>query len=154
MARTESISFQVHPLDEQSQINIMQQFHWNLLSSQEIKTVDNHMEQRGDSLYSVTNTEHYTKLTFSRDLDTPHLAEIRDLEAQNNALEPARYPKLFPVFPWWVWLLSTFVYGLGAVVWAAYFFLAYKPKKEAADALTAQNLRKRDEVMARLQQLD
>lgn len=154
MARTESLTFQVHPMDEQSQINIMQKFHWNLLSSQEIKTVDNHMEQRGDSLYSVTKTENYVKLTFSRDLETPHLAEIRELEAQNNALEPARYPDMFPILPWWAWLLSALFYGIGIAVWAAYFLLAYKPKKEAADALTEQNLRSRQEIMAKLQQFD
>ena len=38
MARTESLSIQVHPNDEQSQINLMQRFYWELLSSQEIKT--------------------------------------------------------------------------------------------------------------------
>jgi len=44
MARTESITFQVHPNDEQEQINLMQKFHWSLLSTQEIKTIDNHLE--------------------------------------------------------------------------------------------------------------
>lgn len=153
MARTESISFQVHPVDEQSQIEIMQKFHWNLLSSQEVKTVDSHMERRGDSLYSVTNSEHYTKLAFSRELDTPYIKEIRDLEAQNNALKPAEYPTLFPV-AWWLWGIATFFYGVGAIGWVAYFVLVYKPKKEAADNLTDQNLRKRGEIMGELEKYD
>lgn len=79
MARTESVTFQVHPNDEQEMINLMQQFHWSLLSSQEIKTVDNRLESRGDSIYQVTKSEHYIKLTFSRELDLPNLNEIRKL---------------------------------------------------------------------------
>ncbi|MBI1926102.1 hypothetical protein HYR99_17845 [Candidatus Poribacteria bacterium] len=69
MARTESISFQVHPNDEQEQINLMQKFHWSLLNSQEIKTIDNRLERRGDDIYQVSSSEHYVKLTFSRELD-------------------------------------------------------------------------------------
>ena len=132
MARTESISFQVHPNDEQDQINLMQEFFWNLLNSQEVKTVESHEEVRGDSVYNVTNTEHYVKLTFHRDLSTPHLAEIKDLENQYNALPHPKFPTLFPG-GWVWWAIATLFYGLGAVLWAGYYFLLYKPKKEAAE---------------------
>ena len=86
MARTESKSIQVHPNDEQNVIDFMQKFGWNLLSTQEIKTKDSHLEQRGDSIYSVTESEHYTKLAFSRDLDMPHLKEIKAIEDEFNNL--------------------------------------------------------------------
>lgn len=151
MARTDSISFQVHPNDEQTQINLMQKFHWNLLNTQEIKTVDSHLAQRGDSLYSVTKSEHYVKLSFSRELETPHLAEIKKLEEQYNALSPTKYPVLFP-FAWWLWVIAALFYGVGAVAWVAYYFLLYKPKKSAADALTQQNEQKRAEIMKELAQ--
>ena len=151
MARTESTSFQVHPNDEQAQINLMQKFHWNLLNTQEIKTVDSHLEQRGDSLYSVTKSEHYVKLSFTRELETPHLAEIKKLEEQYNALSPAKYPVLFPG-AWWLWGIVTLFYGLGLVAWVAYYFLLYAPKKTAADALTQQNGQKRAEIMKELAQ--
>ena len=81
MGRTESKTFQCHPNDAQEQINLYQQFHWSLLSSQDVKTVDNSLEKRGDTVYSVRQSEHYVKLTFSRDLDTPNLSEIKKLES-------------------------------------------------------------------------
>lgn len=150
MARTESKSFQVHPNDEQAEINFMQKFHWNLLNSQEIKTVDNHQERRGDSIYSITNTEHYVKLTFSRDLDTPNISEIKKLEEQYTSLPRVEQPKLFPFVPWWVWGIATLFYGIGAIAWVANYFLLYTPKKKAADTLAGQNDQKRGEVMQAL----
>lgn len=153
MSRTESISIQVHPNDEQSQINIMQKFHWNLLGTQEIKTVDSHMEQRGDSIYSVTNTEHYVKLSFTRDLEAPNLKEIKQLEQQYNSLKHPVYPKLFPVSIW-MWVIGALAYGLGIIGWAAYYFLLYSPKKNAADTLAEQNKKKLSEIMNELEKYD
>lgn len=46
ISMAESKSIQVHPRDEQSQIDLMQKFHWSLLNSQEVKTIDNHLERR------------------------------------------------------------------------------------------------------------
>ena len=153
MARTESISFQVHPDDEQQQINHMQEFYWNLLSSQEVKTVDTHEEVRGDSVYNVKNTEHYVKLTFQRDLSTPHISEIKDLEKQYNSLSRPNFPKLFPV-GWFLWAVLALFYGLGVVLWLVYFFALYKPKQKAAEELAAENERKRAEIMRELKKLD
>lgn len=93
MARTESISIQVHPNDEQNQINLMQRFYWNLLSSQEIKTVDSSLEKRGDTIYSVTKSENYIKLVFQRDLDTLNLDKIKQLENEYFSLEYKKPPK-------------------------------------------------------------
>lgn len=141
MARTESISIQVHPNNEQEQINLMQMFHWNLLSSQTIKTVDSHLERRGDDIYSVTNSEHYVKLAFSRSLETPNLNEIRKLEQEYFSLPHPKYPKLFPggiIF----WGIASLIYGLGIIGWLLYFFLSYKPNKEKAD-IDAQNITRR-----------
>jgi len=82
MARTESKSVQVHPTDEQNQIDLMQRFHWNLQNSQEIKTKDSHLEERGDAIYSVTESEHYIKLLFTRDIDTPNIDKLKKLEEE------------------------------------------------------------------------
>ncbi|MCX6639030.1 MAG: hypothetical protein NTW14_00930 [bacterium] len=149
MARTESISFQVHPNDEQEQINLMQQFHWSLLTSQEIKTVDSHLEQRGDDIYSVTNSEHYVKLTFSRELDLPNLNEIKRLEQSFFSLPVPKYPKLFPGTIWLYLVLSLF-YGAGIVIWVAYFLMSYKPKKEEADCISQDNDQKRQQILTEL----
>jgi hypothetical protein len=146
MARTESYSMQVHPNDEQSQINLMQKFHWSLQNSQEIKTVDSHLEKRGDDIYSVTNSEHYVKLTFSRELDLPNLKEVKELEQQYFGLPVPKYPKLFPGSIW-LWLFLSIFYGLGVVGWIAYFILSYKPKKEEADRIAQDNDGKRQQLL-------
>ncbi len=153
MARTESISFQVHPNNEQDQINLMQRFHWSLLNSQEIKTIDNHLERRGDDIYQVTNSEHYVKLTFNRELDLPNLNEIKRLEQTFFGLPVPKYPKLFPG-TFWLWLVLAFVWGLGIVGWVVYFFLSYKPKKEKADALAAESQRKRQQIFTELEKFN
>lgn len=146
MARTESFSIQVHPKAEQTQIQLMQKFHWNLLGSQEIKVADSSLEMRGGDLYSVTKSEHYVKLQFSRELDLPNLPKIKQLEQQYNGLLQPKYPKLFP-FIVWGWL---FIWP----AWPVYFFLMYSPKKKAADALTEQNTRKQNEIMNELTKYD
>jgi len=149
MARTESVTFQVHPNDEQEMINLMQQFHWSLLSSQEIKTVDNRLESRGDSIYQVTKSEHYIKLTFSRELDLPNLNEIRKLEQAYFSLPVPKYPKLFPGTIW-LYLILSFYYGIGIILWILYFLFYYSPKKKEADKISQSNQQKREQIMAEL----
>lgn len=151
MARTESISFQVHPNDEQEQINLMQKFHWSLLGSQEIKVQDSHLESRGDSIYSVTQSEHYVKLTFSRDLSLPNLKEIKQLETEFFDLPRPKYPKLFPGHIA-LWLIATVFYGIGLIGWIVYYLTYYKPRKEEADQVVEQTSRKRKEILRNLQQ--
>jgi len=153
MARTESKSFQCHPDDEQNQIDLMQKFYWNLIGSQEIKTVDSHMETRGENLYSVTNTEHYVKLTFSRELDIPHLEKIRKLEREYELLPIPKYPKLFPVSIW-LWIIGTFFWGIGLIGWLAYFFMKYQPDKSKADRDYDQLVISRQEIIERLEHLE
>jgi len=150
MGRTESISFQVHPDDEQSQINIMQQFHWSLLSTQEIKVIDNHMEQRGDKIYSVTNTEHYVKLAFTRELDLPNLKEVKQLESEYNSLPHPEYPKMFPVSIW-LWVVLALVYGLGILGWLIYYTTSYKPKKDKAEDVHSNLLKNRERILKEVQ---
>ncbi len=153
MARTESVSFQVHPNDEQEQINQMQKFHWSLLSSQEIKTIDNHLERRGNDIYQVTKSENYVKLTFSRELDLPNLNEIKRLEQSFFSLPNPNYPKLFPM-SFWVWLILAFALGIGVVLWLLYYFLSYKPKTKKADKISNDNAKKRQEILTELDKYD
>lgn len=96
MGRTESKSIQVHPRDEQSTIDSMQNFGWELLNSQDVKTVDNHLERKGDTIYQVTEKEHYVKLTFTRSLDMPNLGIIKELEQEYNNLVITDEYRLFP----------------------------------------------------------
>jgi hypothetical protein len=153
MARTESFSVQVHPNDEQSQIQLMQKFHWSLLNTQEIKVTDSHLEKRGDSIYSVTNSEHYIKLAFSRELDLPNLAEIKELENKYFSLQHPKYPKLFPV-SFWVFLVLAFIYGAGIVIWLIYFFAYYQPKKNEADEINERKMKRQNEIMNELKKFN
>lgn len=93
MMRTESKVRKVHPDNEQSTIEFMQLFHWNLANSQHVKnkTQSSHLERRGDDLYSVTQTEseHFVNLTFSRDLDAPGIGRIKALEAEYHEVSGA-----------------------------------------------------------------
>ena len=114
MARTESKTFQCHPNAAQGEIDFHQKFHWSLLSSQDVKTVDNSQERRGDRIYNVRHTEHYVKLTFSRDLDTPNINEIKKLEAAYHEL---REPSLKNTPQDSAWgCLTTVIAVIGAVV--------------------------------------
>lgn len=162
MARTESKSIQVHPRNEQAQIDLMQKFHWSLLNSQEIKTIDNHMETRGDDLYQVTNTEHYIKLTFSRDLELPNLNEVKRLEQEYFSLRYPTYPKaftglmafglviLFAVIASSINGALAFIVVAGA--YAAYFFMVYTPKKQAADQMVATTRNREQQIMTAVAQ--
>ncbi len=78
---------------EAETIEFWAQFGWVLKSSQRIYNKDSHLEQRGDSTYSVTETVDFTKLVFERDKNGPHYDEIVSLEAEYfacmNALNKA-----------------------------------------------------------------
>lgn len=78
----ETKSLSVIPSDEQRTIDEMQAFGWELVSSQEIATKDSHLERRGDTLYSVTESENYVKLVFNRDTSIPNYAELDALYRQ------------------------------------------------------------------------
>ena len=106
MPRTESKTIQCHPDDEQEVIDTMQIFHWSLLSSQVIDKVDNSLESRGGSTYSVRRTEKYVKLAFSRELDLPNLSEIKKLEAAYLGLVKPR--RLFDTPPEWLTTIGGF----------------------------------------------
>ena len=162
MARTESTSIQVHPRNEQSQIDLMQKFHWSLLNSQEIKTIDNHLERRGDDMYQVTNTEHYIKLTFSRDLELPNLNEVKRLEQEYFSLGDPTYPKAFTglmavgLVVLFAFIASsingTLAFIVTAGAYAAYFFMAYTPKKQTAGLMTAKMNERKHQIMTAVAQ--
>lgn len=153
MARTESKSIQVHPSDEQNQIDLMQKFHWSLLGSQDVKTKDSHLEQRGDSIYSVTQTEHYIKLTFSRDIDLPHLAEIKTLENEFFSLPIPTDPALVPLgcFGGVVLAGLALLYGLGLAIYLLYYFLYYSPRKAEATATRENSDRRTAEILSEVE---
>ena len=153
MARTESKSIQVHPSDEQAQIDLMQKFHWNLISSQEIKSVDNSLERRGDSLYNVRHTEHYIKLVFSRDLDLPNLQKLKALDNEYFSQPFPNDPPLIPLGTFGLILLIGLIlfYGVGLVLFGVYLFVEYLPKKEKYSEIRISSKNKQNEILLELE---
>ena len=82
----ETITRKVAPNEEQKTINTMAHFGWRVKSSQEINTVDSHLERRDDTLYSVTTKENYVKLLFDRDTEMKNYTQLVQLERQYAAL--------------------------------------------------------------------
>ena len=153
MARTESKSLTCHPAAEQDVINMHQKFHWSLLNSQDVKTATTGLEKGGwldDNVYSVTRTEHYVKLSFSRDLDTPNLSEIKKLESAYFGLPAPYYPALFPIHII-LWGVLTLFYGLGIVVWLAYLFMYYNPKTAEAKRVSESNAQERRRILSEVE---
>lgn len=65
---------------EESTVELMQNFGWNFVSSQEVNNTDSHLERQGDTLYSVTTKEKYVKLVFNREKNQPNYSKIVALE--------------------------------------------------------------------------
>ena len=78
----ETKTMQVSPSNEDRCIREYQCFGWELLSSQEIKTKDSHLENWGGTIFSVTESEHYVKLVFTRDDHIPHIEELKKYQKQ------------------------------------------------------------------------
>lgn len=161
MARTESLSIQVHPNDEQSQINLMQRFYWELLSSQEIKTVDSSLEKRGDKIYSVTKSENYIKLVFKRDLATPNLDKIKKLENEYFSLNYPTSPGLKgAIILMVIGLICLFSgegtgIGLGLAILAGGIFWLVKKiqKRNQNSEIYLSNDKKREEILTQVDNL-
>ena len=170
-SRTESKVMRVAPGEEQNEIDFMQKLFWNLLSTQEIKTSDNYLKKKNDTIYQVHSTDHYVKMAFSRYLDTPHLDKIRSLEKEYFELPEPVYPKLFPLGIW-IWIVGGIVLGavlvpvmksimgvlagLGIVafLWIFYFSLHYSIEKDRADRQAKDLAISRKEVMERMKHLE
>lgn len=160
MARTESKVMSVHPKDEQSTIEFMQIFHWNLLNSQHVKnkTQSSHLERRGDDLYSVTETEteHFVNLAFSRDLDIPGIKRIQELEREHHHItdtlpkvpETSGYVLLFIVC-----FFLTFIYGIGLVI-GYFWFMHIKNNNERISAEIPVVVAQRNQMKARLLEIE
>ena len=68
--------------EEQSTIEFWTQFGWQLKSSQRVYNKNSHLESRGDSTYSVTETVDFNKLVFERDKNGPNYSKIVELEKE------------------------------------------------------------------------
>lgn len=72
---------------EDATVRYWTMFGWQLQSSQRVYNKDSHLESRGDSTYSVTETVDFTKLVFQRDKNMPNYKDICRLEAEYLSTE-------------------------------------------------------------------
>jgi len=91
MANMETKNLRVKPEYEDSTISSMQRYGWQLFSSNEIHSKDSHLEQRGDSIYSVSESTHFVKLVFQRDTSDPNYAKWVALENEEERLAKLAY---------------------------------------------------------------
>ncbi len=88
--------------EESETIEFWAQFGWSLKSSQRVYNKDSHLESRGDSTYSVTETVDFTKLVFERDKNGPNYPRIVELEREYFAIAaslPAQKPTVRESYP-------------------------------------------------------
>lgn len=113
MAKIESKVMQVHPANESATIARMERFGWVLKTNQDVVTKDSHDELVGDTVYSVTETERYSKLMFQRDTEDEKYPlyqkgeqlydEILELERSS---QPANFSfRLWPDMARWQYIL-------------------------------------------------
>ena len=158
MARSEAKTIICSPKDEQSQIDLMSRFYWRLLSTQDVRQLDSHIEQRGENLYSVTKDMHYVKLAFQRENSIPNYEMIKNLEKDYNALPIPKFPKLFP----WsggaaggcLWLVAILFFPVSLPLWILYAVFLYPLNLSKAKREYDQLVISRQEIMERLDHID
>lgn len=116
MLETKSLKVGVN--DEQATIEGMQCFGWELKSSQEINVKDSHLESGTftNNIYSVTTSEHYVKLVFSRDTAMNNYSRISALENEYDTLwgqqpvKPAPFRFLVAFILLWIAIVPGILY--------------------------------------------
>jgi len=74
----ETKSINVSSNDESAFIGFYEDFGWTFISNQEVNIKDSHLERSGDTIYNVTESQHYVKLTFRRPVNVA--PELKKLE--------------------------------------------------------------------------
>ena len=72
---------------ESDVIKIFEGFGWEVTNTQTVKTKDSHLENRFGSLYSVTESEEYVKITFRRNKNMRHYQEIKALDDEYRSYQ-------------------------------------------------------------------
>jgi hypothetical protein len=154
MARSEAKTIVCSPKDEQTQIDLMSRFYWKLLSTQEVRQLDSHLELRGENLYSVTKDVRYVKLAFQRETDIPHYEMIKGLEKDYNALPIPKFPKILPINGCLFVGLSVVLWPITLPLWLVYLIFFYSLNKSKAQREYDQLVISRQEIMERLDHIE
>ena len=137
----ESKVVQVAPSYEDETIDEYQTFGWELRSSQTIDKQDSHLENQFGTIYSVTETEKYVKLTFRRNKKMLNYEKLVELENRYHSTkdfyipsEPSQWKKIAGIcLICFSVAMFRFLFVMGLFVMAGGIFLIYshnKAKKE------------------------
>lgn len=136
-------SLTVSPASEQYTIDVRSIFGWELQSSQEINSKESHIESGFTSNYSVTTTENYVKLVFSRDpAQVEHYQELVQLEREYDSVPE---PGDEPVFGKILFVFLLFMYIVPGILYA----VSYSRKKKKYMARLSEYLDKREDIVNR-----
>jgi len=142
-------SIDVHPVAEQTVIELHQAFGWEFHSTQEV--TENYQERRGDDIYQVRSKK--IKLTFQREKTMSNYDQLVDLERQYYAVPSIPPPERFGML--WliisaVGLLLYIIPGIVIIVWRFKRYANLYPQWEAES--TAAREKERD-ILSRAQAL-
>lgn len=120
----ESKKLVVAPGEETYYINTYSCFGWEMVSSQEVKVKDSHVENRGGTLYSVTVSENYVNIMLSRDTAIPNYDKLNALQNQfESALAGMKARKRFNLI---IAIIGLALWGIGLVLYIVYYITQNK----------------------------
>lgn len=151
--RVETRVVDVAPHHEQSMIDLMARFKWRLKSSTPVKTKDTHLEQRGDKIYSVTETEDYIHLVFERDLDDPNIRRVKALEAEYYSIVIPSIPGY--TGPIVLMILSAFSLFGALIVWplCIWWMTNISKRKKEAELVIPKLRARQQDILQEVDQL-
>lgn len=120
----ESKKLIVAPGEETYYVNTYACFGWELVSSQEIKVKDSHVENRGGTLYSVTESENYVNIMLSRDTQIPNYEKLNGFQNRFETASSSRRPR--KKFSGIIALLGLAMFGVGLVLYIVYYTTSNK----------------------------
>ena len=150
MPKYETKTKTVHPSDEAAVIDFMQNFGWILKNNQEVFNKNTRYEDDfwSDGINVITETTHYTKLTFQRDQLMPqydNLVRLEDLYDSNPlSSEPLR-------FGLWTYVIGIFIVGMFTIPLAILVIVwrinVYKKKHQEWEQETAAKKQLRKAIL-------
>jgi hypothetical protein len=145
----------VPPEYETDAIQLWMTFGYDLLNNQEVLAKDTRLEQGvldsfADTYTQVTETIHYIKLTFQRETNIPHYAELKRLEQEYDSLpHPGEPPQKNGIIKIFFGLMLCTIPGIIFIIQD----LGYNSNMAEYNKAYSEYVRKRDDILERARAL-
>lgn len=158
----------VSTANEERTVRAFQGFGWTLKGNQVVHNRDSHLEAVGNTLYSVTQTIHYVKLSFERDgSKLKYYQQLRQLEDMFWSVpEPKKPDKkwanfyiimyaIFGLFAFLMFIIPVSALNVPGLMFAAvaalnvYLHYQHKQKVKAWQEAYNKCWRKREQILAK-----